>query len=120
MGLSSVSDTTPDWRTLIPFHVREAISLKDAAAVAGKSQRTVRRWCSEHGIGRRIADGSWAVSRVALAMLLEDRTMSSALIATVSAAVTIQSQTAIAGSVWVICSSARNSRSENPPAFRPS
>jgi hypothetical protein len=39
--------------------------------IAGKSERTLRNWCDEHGIGRRIAGGSWAVSKVALAMLLD-------------------------------------------------
>lgn len=58
--------------TLIPFDVAEAINLKDAAGVAGMSVRTVTNWCSQHGIGRRINGGAWKVSRVALAMLLDD------------------------------------------------
>jgi hypothetical protein len=45
--------------------------MKEAADVAGKSQRTVRTWCMEHGIGRRVAGGAWVVSRVALGMLLD-------------------------------------------------
>ena len=28
-------------------------------------------WCVEHGIGRRVAGGTWKVSKVALAMLLD-------------------------------------------------
>jgi hypothetical protein len=43
----------------------------EAATIAGKSERTLRNWCVEHGIGRRIAGGAWAVSRVALQMVLE-------------------------------------------------
>jgi hypothetical protein len=58
-------------RVLCPFHKDEAISIKQAAAIAGKSEGTVRNWCHEHEIGRRIAGGAWAVSRVALAMLLD-------------------------------------------------
>jgi hypothetical protein len=50
---------------------RRGLNLQQAAAVAGKSQRTLRNWCIEHGIGRRVADGTWVVSRVALAMLLD-------------------------------------------------
>jgi hypothetical protein len=58
--------------TLVPFHAAESLTAKQAATVAGKSQRTVIRWCVEHGIGRRIAGGDWAVSKVALTMLLDD------------------------------------------------
>jgi hypothetical protein len=54
--------------TLVPFDAAEGLTLQQAAAVAGKSQRTLRNWCIEHGIGRRVADGTWVVSRVALAM----------------------------------------------------
>jgi hypothetical protein len=32
---------------------------------------TMRGWCEEHGLGRRIGGGSWMVSRVALAMFLD-------------------------------------------------
>jgi hypothetical protein len=45
------------------------ISVSCAARIAGEFQTTIRGWCCWH-IGRRIG-GSWAVSRVALAMLLE-------------------------------------------------
>jgi hypothetical protein len=58
-------------RALIPFNFKEAVSVKEAASIAGRSQRTIRRWTMEFGIGRRIAGGNWAVSRVALAMLLD-------------------------------------------------
>jgi hypothetical protein len=57
--------------TLVPFHVAEGLTLGQAAEIAGKSERTLRNWCVEHGIGRRVAGGAWAVSRVALAMLLD-------------------------------------------------
>ena len=57
-------------RTLVPFDKREAVSLPIAAEIASKSERTVRNWCVEFGIGRRIG-GHWAVSRVALAMHLD-------------------------------------------------
>jgi hypothetical protein len=55
---------------LVPFDAREAITLKVAAAIAGKSEGTIKNWCLNHGIGRRIG-GVWAVSRVALAMFLD-------------------------------------------------
>ena len=58
--------------TLKPYDVAEAINLKEAAGLAGMSVRTVTNWCSQHGIGRRINGGAWKVSRVALAMLLDD------------------------------------------------
>ena len=58
-------------RILKPFDAREAVPLPIAAAkIARKSERTLRNWCVEHGLGRRIG-GRWSVSRVALAMYLD-------------------------------------------------
>jgi hypothetical protein len=57
-------------KTLVPYSAAEAISVGEAAAIAGKSERTIRNWCVQ-GIGRRIGDGAWAVSKVALTMWLE-------------------------------------------------
>ena len=54
---------------LTPYDPAEAISITEAAARAGKSDRTIRNWCLDHHIGRKIA-GQWAVSAVALDMLL--------------------------------------------------
>jgi hypothetical protein len=54
---------------LHPYDPAEAISITVAAERAGKCGRTVRNWCADHQIGRRIA-GQWAVSAVALDMLL--------------------------------------------------
>lgn len=55
---------------LRPFHRGEAIPVAEAAEISGRSVRTVREWCSSFDIGRRIG-GQWAVSRVALQMLLD-------------------------------------------------
>ncbi|OPH84128.1 hypothetical protein [Nitrobacter vulgaris] len=57
--------------TLIPYDKREGIPLNVAAERAGKSPGTVRNWCIEHGIGRRVGGGQWIVSKVALAMFLD-------------------------------------------------
>jgi hypothetical protein len=57
-------------RILIPFDISEATSLTAASKKAGKSVRTLRAWCLEHGLGRRIGS-HWHVSRVALAMFLD-------------------------------------------------
>jgi hypothetical protein len=57
--------------TLIPYDAREGLSLNAAAAVAGKSVGTLRNWCIQHGLGRRVGGGTWVVSRVALAMFLD-------------------------------------------------
>jgi len=54
---------------LHPYNPGEAIRITKAATLAGKSDRTIRNWCRERHIGRRIA-GQWAVSVVALDMLL--------------------------------------------------
>jgi hypothetical protein len=56
--------------TLVPFDVRESMSLRDAAIAAGKTGRTMRNWCIVHGIGRRVGN-TWLVSRVALQMFLD-------------------------------------------------
>jgi hypothetical protein len=58
-------------RPLIPFDTREAVSLRQASKIASKSESTMRTWCHRYHIGRRIG-GAWAVSRVALQMVLED------------------------------------------------
>jgi hypothetical protein len=62
----------PALRTLVPFAHEECIPVAQAAVIAGKSERTLRIWCAQHGIGRCVAGGVWSVSRVALAMLLDD------------------------------------------------
>ncbi|WP_339162562.1 helix-turn-helix domain-containing protein [Methylobacterium bullatum] len=46
----------------------------EAAQQANRTERTIRMWCRDHDIGRRIAGGPWLVSRVALAMFLNDDT----------------------------------------------
>ena len=58
-------------KTLIPFDRAEAITTKEAAGIAGRCERTIRRWCSEHRIGRHLAGGHWVVSGPALRMLLD-------------------------------------------------
>jgi hypothetical protein len=57
-------------QVLRPFHRSEALSIAEAARVAGRSVRTIRDWCARLDIGRRIG-GQWAVSKVALAMWLD-------------------------------------------------
>ena len=57
--------------TLVPFDIREAIPIKEAAHLAGKSGGTIRLWCEEFGIGRRVGGGNWMVSKVALQMHLD-------------------------------------------------
>jgi hypothetical protein len=62
--------TTDERKILVPFNTRECFSLAQAAGVAGRTESTLRNWCDEHGLGRRIG-GKWAVSKVALRMYLE-------------------------------------------------
>jgi hypothetical protein len=67
-----MSEMHADHRKILsPFDKRECISLKEAAEIAGKSESTMRGWCDEHGLGRRIGGGPWMVSKVALAMFLD-------------------------------------------------
>jgi len=57
---------------LIPFNPAEALDVSQAARRAKRTDRTIRSWCEEHHIGRRVpAGGHWRVSAVALQMLLE-------------------------------------------------
>lgn len=62
------------WRVLTPYDPREGISLAVAAKRAGKSESTIRNWCHQHGLGRRVGGGVWVVSQVALAMFLDGQT----------------------------------------------
>ncbi len=55
---------------LVPFDKREAVSLQTAATIADQSSGTIRNWCIEHNIGRKVG-GAWLVSRVALQMFLD-------------------------------------------------
>ena len=54
---------------LQPFNPAEVIGTAKAARQAGRSERTMREWCVAHKIGRLIGK-RWAVSQVALDMLL--------------------------------------------------
>lgn len=54
------------------YNPREFISVSIAARLAGVTPRTIQNWCCAHRIGRRIANGPWRVSRVALQMLLSN------------------------------------------------
>lgn len=61
----------PHLKVLTPYDPQEGISLATAAKRAGKKPRTMRGWCLQHALGRRIGGGVWVVSQVALAMFLE-------------------------------------------------
>jgi len=63
-----------DSRCLIPFDRREGMTTAEAAEQANRTERTIRMWCRDHDIGRRVAGGPWLVSRVALAMYLNGDT----------------------------------------------
>ena len=56
---------------LIPYDPREGISLSEATALTGKKVGTIRNWCVQHHLGRRVGGGTWVVSKVALAMFLD-------------------------------------------------
>ncbi len=59
-------------QALIPYDKRESMTLRQAALIAGRSESTLRSWCQNHHIGRRVAGGPWMVSRPALQMFLDD------------------------------------------------
>jgi hypothetical protein len=58
---------------LRPFDRKEAISVHEAAKIAGRSERTIQIWATNHHIGRRVEGGPWLISKVALAMFLDGR-----------------------------------------------
>ena len=55
---------------LIPFDLDEAVTVAQAAQIAGRTAVTVRAWAAVHDLGRPIGR-RWMVSRVALAMHLD-------------------------------------------------
>jgi hypothetical protein len=57
-------------RILIPFDVREGITLQQAAGIAGKTEGTIKNWCHDPGVGRKVGK-TYLVSRPALTMYLE-------------------------------------------------
>lgn len=71
-GRSTRLSEAGNGRCLIPFDRREGLTTAEAAARANRTERTIRLWCRDHDIGRRVAGGPWMVSRVALAMHLND------------------------------------------------
>jgi hypothetical protein len=61
-------------QVLIPFDIKEALTISEAAAIAGRTVVTMRAWAAMHDLGRRVG-GRWLISRVALAIHLDnDRT----------------------------------------------
>ncbi len=58
-------------RVLVPFDLRECLTIEQASKLAGRSTETLRKWCERYVIGRRIG-GRWAVSFPALLMHLEN------------------------------------------------
>jgi Helix-turn-helix domain len=57
-------------RVLLPFDIAEALTVAQAARIAGRSTVTLRTWAAIHDLGRPIRR-RWMISRVALAMFLE-------------------------------------------------
>jgi hypothetical protein len=66
--IDTATDAKP--HVLLPFDIREAISISDAARIAGRSTVTLRTWAANLDLGRPVG-GRWMISRVALAMYLD-------------------------------------------------
>jgi len=60
----------PTRLVMVPFDVRESMSIAVAAKLSGKAGNTIRLWAERHGIGRKIG-GDWHISRVALRIFLD-------------------------------------------------
>lgn len=57
----------------LPGPDQDRLTLKRAAAMAGKTETTVSRWCDRFGLGRKVG-GGWVVSRSKFVAFLHDRT----------------------------------------------
>jgi hypothetical protein len=66
--IDTATDAKP--HVLVPFDLKEALAISEAAAIAGRSTVTVRAWAANFDLGRPVG-GRWMISRVALAMFLE-------------------------------------------------
>jgi hypothetical protein len=55
---------------LRPYNAAEALTVRQAAALAKRSVRTIREWAARFDLGRRIG-GAWAISGPALLMHLD-------------------------------------------------
>ena len=60
---------TEESQVLRPYTRAESRSTEEAAAFCGRTRRTMRNWCVQHNLGRRIG-GVWAMSIVALDLFL--------------------------------------------------
>jgi hypothetical protein len=58
-------------RVLVPFNLDEAVTVAQAARIAGRRPGTMRQWAANYDVGRRIC-GRWVISRVALARHLDN------------------------------------------------
>jgi hypothetical protein len=56
---------------LVPYDRKEAMTLQAAAKVADRCEATVKRWCGVYHLGRRVGNGPWRISRVALRLFLD-------------------------------------------------
>ena len=50
---------------MVPFDVRESLSIGVAVKLSGKAPNTIRLWAERNGIGGNICS-DWRISRVAL------------------------------------------------------
>ena len=54
---------------LVPFAKEECLSIRQASSEAGVSGQSIRNWCDQYGLGRKIG-AQLKVSKVALRMFL--------------------------------------------------
>jgi hypothetical protein len=55
---------------MVPFDLRESMSIAVAAKLSGKAGNTIRLWAERHGIGRKMGD-DWHISRRAVRIFLD-------------------------------------------------
>ncbi len=58
-------------QVLTPYSKAEALSLKEAAFISGRSIVTVKKWAALNHLGRVVGGSRWEVSRPALQMWLD-------------------------------------------------
>jgi len=77
---------------------RVLVSVAEAAALCGRSEDAIRRWCDDSKIGIRDAHGVWQVNLIELAELLRERFPSAELPAQLAELVSPNAQPAKLGS----------------------
>ena len=57
---------------LVPFRLDLVMSLADASERSGRAINTVRTWCAQHHLGRKVG-GTWHIDAIAFELYVDGR-----------------------------------------------